>query len=272
MTKKKKANRYHVEYQSPIYYVPDLTGDPPLPSTLLEIEREMMLLLAAMEKVEREISDKGMRIVAPRWDGYLALGYSLMRRNWFSDQWRGAFRRCHSSVAKFMDLGISSFHEAAFDVCGLRLEFLDECVPCKEIDASLPLRTQLFLRANALAKEGEYISRNWRFPNLNFGELCAGIKLECDRATPPKPEPLCRLRIENSADPHIFLDGRGHPVSGNVAELFQAAVDANGSPVSMSKFGVRSRDIDSLHPSLREVIKRETGKGCWVPREKLWLS
>jgi hypothetical protein len=178
-SKKRQPDRWHVIEAGPIYCVPKGVDNRPLPSTLQETETEMLLLLGAMETVERNINNK---CIASSWDGYRALAHSLKRQTWFSDELRDAFRRTHLIVPTFMGSAITSYHEAAFEVCGARLDFLHECISRVNIDSALPYFEQLVLRGSALAKEVDYVVRNWHFTNLDFAELLAGVQLECTSA------------------------------------------------------------------------------------------
>jgi hypothetical protein len=89
--------------------------------------------------------------------------------------------------------------------------------------------------------------------------------------TTKKTQPV-RLRIDNGPQPTAVLDNVSHPIPANVAELLHALIEADGQPASMKKHGVRSRDIDGLPLELRGLIERDTGKGTWIAREKLWLN
>jgi hypothetical protein len=43
------------------------------------------------------------------------------------------------------------------------------------METTLSFLEQLVVRAHALASEIDYVARNWRFQNLDFAELRAGI-------------------------------------------------------------------------------------------------
>ena len=85
--------------------------------------------------------------------------------------------------------------------------------------------------------------------------------------------PTRRLRmVLDAAKPQAILDGVANDVPHEVAQLLQAAIDADGNYLSASTHGVRGRQLDSLAPPLRELLERKTPASCRIPREKLWLS
>ena len=266
--------RWHVKYLGPIYYVPGpRCEERPCPSTFKEIEEEMLVMAGAVETVECDVRDKNIR---GSWVGYRALAYSLQRRTWFSEQWRDAVRRVHLNVPSFMGSAITSYHEAAFIAAELRLDFLEECIPHVTIEGEMSVYEQLVVRGTALAKEVDYIARNWQFEPLDFVGLRAGIQFECTKLKPLKalkePDPVCRLRIEKSAKPRAIFDGVSYAVPHEVAELLQSAIEANGTSVSMTAHGVRTRQIEDLPSVLMNLLERAGGKGSWIPPDRLWLS
>ena len=84
---------------------------------------------------------------------------------------------------------------------------------------------------------------------------------------------VCRLGVVTKGPkPTATLDHHVYSISGDVADFLQALIDADGKPVSMTAYNVRTRDIDALHQPLRDLIERDPGKGTWIPRERLWLN
>ncbi|MCE9555998.1 MAG: hypothetical protein K8T91_21835 [Planctomycetes bacterium] len=84
-----------------------------------------------------------------------------------------------------------------------------------------------------------------------------------------------RRRVEvrtNPTAPCAVIDGVPHPISVEVAPFVQALVEADGHLVTLASHGLRSRDLDRLPPAVNALIDRGTGKGCYISREKLWLS
>jgi hypothetical protein len=88
---------------------------------------------------------------------------------------------------------------------------------------------------------------------------------------PPLPE-AGRLHVKNGPSPSAVLDGISYPISSSVADFFDAAIAANGFPVSLQTFGVRTRDLQKLPKELRDLVSKKRGGGTWIPRDRLWLS
>jgi hypothetical protein len=83
----------------------------------------------------------------------------------------------------------------------------------------------------------------------------------------------CQLRIVlDAAKPQVILDGVSYNISYPVAEFLQACIDADGTPVSMTKYGVRTRDVKALAEPLRNLIVKKSGSGSCIPRENLRFS
>ena len=92
-----------------------------------------------------------------------------------------------------------------------------------------------------------------------------------------QPERRPRLQVEGLV---LMIDGKPHPFKGGettkrrLAEFTQALIEADGGFVTMSDYKVRQRNVQAQSPEVRDILNSEAapGKGCCIPREKLWRN
>jgi hypothetical protein len=92
-----------------------------------------------------------------------------------------------------------------------------------------------------------------------------------------QPERRPRLKVEGLV---LMIDGKPHPFKGGettkrrLAEFTQALIEADGGFVTMSDYKVRQRNVQAQSPEVRDILNSEAapGKGCCIPREKLWRN
>lgn len=172
--------RYHIS-EGEVYNIPGPKQDPP-PVSAEEIRREMLLMVGALQSLEFDISHK--RLSAPCHPYRAAADHLRRAPLWLNEHLQTAFRKSHQSTGlpRLMGNPVTSFHEAAFDLCGKRVQWLNECISVDR-DQSRPWHERLTDHGNQLAAEADYIYRTWRFPPIDFGELKVGLELEYTWAT-----------------------------------------------------------------------------------------
>ncbi len=96
-----------------------------------------------------------------------------------------------------------------------------------------------------------------------------------NNATQRSPEPRVQVKVETFI---VIVDARPYRIEGSkqvaqrVAQFMEALVRADGEVVSMTDFQVRTRNMENQCSDIKDLVERQPGGGCRIPREKLWLN
>ncbi len=95
-------------------------------------------------------------------------------------------------------------------------------------------------------------------------------------ATQPEVEPAaCRVSVDANAGV-VAIDGAPYGLIGSaavkdrLADFIVAMIDADGEPVVMTDYGVRTREVERQAPEIINLIDSQPGAGSRIPRNRLW--